>query len=56
MMTVVPARDRDTKPRKYAAAGIPYFWLVEMAEGNQRPVVRVYAIDVDVSLDALKEP
>nr|WSY54303.1 Uma2 family endonuclease [Streptomyces sp. NBC_00886] len=74
------ARDRDTKPRKYAAAGIPYFWLVEMAEGNQHPVVRVYEIDpvnktytltgihhekldlsvpfdidVDISLDALKE-
>ncbi|MFI6401394.1 Uma2 family endonuclease [Streptomyces sp. NPDC050548] len=74
------ARDRDTKPRKYAAAGIPYFWLVEMAEGNQHPVVRVYeidpvnktyaltgihhekldlsvpyGIDVDISLDALKE-
>ncbi|MGW0824053.1 Uma2 family endonuclease [Streptomyces sp. NPDC002845] len=39
------ARDRDTKPRKYAAAGISYFWLVEMAEGNQHPVVRVYEID-----------
>ncbi len=23
------ARDRDTKPQKYAAAGIPNFWLVE---------------------------
>ena len=25
------ARDRDTKPRKYAAAGIAHFWRVEMA-------------------------
>ncbi|MCN9241928.1 Uma2 family endonuclease [Streptomyces sp. RY43-2] len=39
------ARDHDTKPRKYAAAGIPYFWLVEMAEGDQHPVVRTYEID-----------
>jgi len=39
------ARDHDTKPRKYAAAGIAYFWLVEMAEGNQHPVVRTYELD-----------
>jgi len=39
------ARDRDTKPRKYAAAGIPYFWLVEMTGANQHPVVRVYELD-----------
>ncbi|MFE2378621.1 Uma2 family endonuclease [Streptomyces sp. NPDC059398] len=39
------ARDRDTKPRKYAAAGIPHFWLVEMAGANQHPVVRVYELD-----------
>ena len=39
------ARDRDAKPRKYAAAGIPYFWLVEMADPNQHPVVRAYEID-----------
>ncbi|POX54311.1 Uma2 family endonuclease [Streptomyces sp. Ru72] len=39
------ARDRDTKPLKYAAAGIPHFWLVEMAEGNQHPVVRTYELD-----------
>ncbi len=74
------ARDRDAKPRKYAAAGIPYFWLVEMADPNQHPVVRAYEIDpvnktyaltgihhdylkltvpydidVDITLDALKE-
>ncbi|MGW0560138.1 Uma2 family endonuclease [Streptomyces sp. NPDC003016] len=39
------ARDRDTKPRKYAAAGIPNFWLVEMAGADQHPVVRVYELD-----------
>ncbi len=39
------SRDRDTKPRKYAAAGIPYFWLVEMAGADQHPVVRVYELD-----------
>jgi Uma2 family endonuclease len=39
------ARDHDTKPLKYAAAGIPHFWLVEMAEGNQHPVVRTYELD-----------
>ncbi|MFF1875048.1 Uma2 family endonuclease [Kitasatospora herbaricolor] len=36
-------RDRDTKPRKYAAAGIPHFWRVESDEG--RPVVYVYELD-----------
>ena len=39
------ARDRDAKPRKYAAAGIPNFWLVEMAGADQHPVVRVYELD-----------
>lgn len=39
------ARDHDTKPRKYAAAGIPHFWLVEMTAVNQHPVVRVYELD-----------
>ncbi|MFB7497850.1 Uma2 family endonuclease [Streptomyces sp. NPDC056161] len=39
------ARDRDSKPLKYAAAGIPHFWLVEMAEGDQHPVVRTYELD-----------
>ncbi|MDQ0812934.1 Uma2 family endonuclease [Streptomyces sp. B3I7] len=36
------ARDRDTKPHKYAAAGIPHFWLVEMAGETDHPVVQVY--------------
>ncbi|NSC21707.1 Uma2 family endonuclease [Streptomyces albus subsp. chlorinus] len=26
-------RDRDTKPRKYAAAGIPHYWRVEHRDG-----------------------
>ncbi|MDX3851356.1 Uma2 family endonuclease [Streptomyces sp. AK02-01A] len=39
------ARDRDSKPQKYAAAGIPNFWLVEMAGADQHPVVRVYELD-----------
>ncbi|MER0241234.1 Uma2 family endonuclease [Streptomyces sp. HSW2009] len=39
------ARDRDTKPRKYAAAGIPHFWLVEMAGEEDQPVVYTYERD-----------
>ncbi|MFF3932457.1 Uma2 family endonuclease [Streptomyces hirsutus] len=39
------ARDRDTKPRKYAAAGIPHFWLVETSGADRHPVVRVYELD-----------
>ncbi|MFH8472305.1 Uma2 family endonuclease [Streptomyces sp. NPDC018000] len=38
------ARDRDTKPHKYAGAGIPNFWLVEMNK-NGRPVVWTYQLD-----------
>lgn len=37
------ARDRDTKPRKYAAAGIPHFWRVEEKDG--RPVVYVFELE-----------
>jgi Uma2 family endonuclease len=36
------ARDRDTKPHKYAAAGIPHYWLVDMAGQDYHPVVQVY--------------
>ncbi|WP_460073406.1 Uma2 family endonuclease [Streptomyces sp. YKOK-I1] len=36
------ARDRNAKPQKYAAAGIPHFWLVEMAGLDGRPAVQVY--------------
>ncbi|MEU6013745.1 Uma2 family endonuclease [Streptomyces sp. NPDC047515] len=39
------ARDRGAKPQKYAAAGIPNFWLVETAGTDQHPVVRVYELD-----------
>ncbi|ARX84068.1 hypothetical protein SMD44_03503 [Streptomyces alboflavus] len=39
------ARDRNTKPRKYAAAGIKHFWLVEMEGKDDHPIVRVYELD-----------
>ncbi|MFJ9717183.1 Uma2 family endonuclease [Streptomyces sp. NPDC101213] len=39
------ARDHDTKPRKYAAAGIPHFWLAEMSAEHRQPVVRTYELD-----------
>ncbi|MFJ4704776.1 Uma2 family endonuclease [Streptomyces anulatus] len=39
------ARDREAKPHKYATAGIPHFWLVEMTGTDQHPVVRVYELD-----------
>ncbi|MEU1853587.1 Uma2 family endonuclease [Streptomyces sp. NPDC019990] len=39
------ARDRDTKPHKYAAAGIPHFWLVETSGAKQQPIVRSYELD-----------
>ncbi|MEU5219055.1 Uma2 family endonuclease [Streptomyces sp. NPDC020807] len=37
--------DRDTKPHKYAAAGIEHFWLVEMEGEDDHAVVRVYELD-----------
>ncbi|QKW07057.1 Uma2 family endonuclease [Streptomyces sp. NA04227] len=39
------ARDRTTKPQKYAAAGIPNFWLVDRAGSDGHPVVYVYELD-----------
>ncbi|MGW0789029.1 Uma2 family endonuclease [Streptomyces sp. NPDC002911] len=39
------ARDRETKPHKYAIAGIEHFWLVEMTGTDRHPVVRVYELD-----------
>lgn len=39
------SRDRITKPPKYAAAGIPCFWRVEMAEETGRPVVHTHELD-----------
>ncbi|WP_411081545.1 Uma2 family endonuclease [Streptomyces sp. cmx-18-6] len=38
-------RDRDTKPHKYAAAGIKHFWLVEMTGERDRPMVITYELD-----------
>ncbi|GLZ10551.1 hypothetical protein Acsp04_07860 [Actinomadura sp. NBRC 104425] len=38
-------RDRDTKPRKYAAGGIRHFWRVEQHE--EGTVVHVYERDLD---------
>ncbi|MFG2650897.1 Uma2 family endonuclease [Streptomyces sp. NPDC048436] len=38
------ARDRKSKPGKYAAAGIPHFWLVEMTGEENHPVVQVYEL------------
>ncbi|MFG3115340.1 Uma2 family endonuclease [Streptomyces sp. NPDC048197] len=37
------ARDREVKPHKYAAAGVPHFWRVEKSNGL--PVVYVYELD-----------
>lgn len=39
------ARDRSAKPLKYAAAGIPNFWLVEVAGADRHPVIHVYELD-----------
>ncbi|MDQ8702425.1 Uma2 family endonuclease [Streptomyces sp. LHD-70] len=36
-------RDRNTKPFKYAQAGIPHFWRVEDEDGE--PAVHVYELD-----------
>ncbi|MFE0523817.1 Uma2 family endonuclease [Streptomyces sp. NPDC058954] len=38
-------RDRDVKPRKYAAAGVPHFWRVEQDDDKGFPVVYVYELD-----------
>ncbi|MFE0421636.1 Uma2 family endonuclease [Streptomyces sp. NPDC058953] len=38
-------RDRETKPQKYAKAGIPHFWRVERVGDEGRPVVHVYVLD-----------
>ncbi|MEV8229588.1 Uma2 family endonuclease [Streptomyces sp. NPDC079167] len=37
-------RDRDVKPRKYAAAGVLHFWRVEQG-ADGLPVVYVYELD-----------
>ncbi|MFI1730535.1 Uma2 family endonuclease [Streptomyces acidicola] len=38
-------RDREVKPRKYAAAGFPHFWRVEEHEDEGLPVVYAYELD-----------
>lgn len=38
-------RDREVKPRKYAAAGVPHFWRVEQDDDKGLPVVYVYELD-----------
>lgn len=38
------ARDRNLKPGRYAAAGIPHFWLVDMAGPDDHPVVQVHEL------------
>lgn len=44
-------RDRDTKPRRYAAAGIHHFWRVEREDGQT--VVYVYQRDLETGSFAL---
>jgi Uma2 family endonuclease len=38
-------RDREVKPRKYAAAGVPHFWRVEQDDDKGLPVVYVHELD-----------
>ncbi|WP_232838690.1 Uma2 family endonuclease [Streptomyces geranii] len=38
-------RDREAKPRKYAAAGVVHFWRVEQDGDKGLPVVYVYELD-----------
>ncbi|MEU3523836.1 Uma2 family endonuclease [Streptomyces sp. NPDC038707] len=38
------ARDRLTKTHKYAAAGIRYYWLVEMTEPEGHPAVEIFEL------------
>jgi Uma2 family endonuclease len=44
-------RDRETKPRRYAQAGIEHFWRVENSDGL--PVVYVYELDPATATYAL---
>ncbi|MFG2513365.1 Uma2 family endonuclease [Streptomyces sp. NPDC048584] len=39
------ARDRMTKPHKYAVAGIPNYWRVEQEATTGQPLVHVYELD-----------
>ncbi|MGP3981953.1 Uma2 family endonuclease [Streptomyces sp. KR80] len=44
------SRDSGTKPYKYATAGVPHFWRVEMASVDERPVVHVFELDKETHL------
>ncbi|MEU8620218.1 Uma2 family endonuclease [Streptomyces sp. NPDC048623] len=44
-------RDREIKPRKYAAARIPHFWRVERNDGQ--PIVFVYELDPATNMYAV---
>ncbi|MEV5874436.1 Uma2 family endonuclease [Streptomyces sp. NPDC052101] len=44
------ARDRLTKTHKYAAAGIQYYWLVEMAGPDDHPVVEVFELSAETGM------
>ncbi|MGW6293308.1 Uma2 family endonuclease [Streptomyces sp. NPDC055058] len=39
------ARDRMSKPHKYAVAGIPNYWRVEQEGSTGQPLVHVYELD-----------
>ncbi|MFJ9740440.1 Uma2 family endonuclease [Streptomyces sp. NPDC101166] len=41
------ARDRLTKTHKYAAAGIRYYWLVEMTGSNRHPAIEAFELSDD---------
>ncbi|WP_084724508.1 Uma2 family endonuclease [Streptacidiphilus melanogenes] len=41
------SRDRDTKPHKYARAGIGHYWLADSPAGENRPVLSTYQLDPD---------
>ncbi|MFI0260419.1 Uma2 family endonuclease [Streptomyces sp. NPDC017056] len=43
-------RDRDTKPHKYANAGIPHFWRFEMAGADEHPVVHAFELDLETRI------
>lgn len=47
------ARDQMTKPFKYARAGIPYFWRVEMTTADHQPVVYAFELDKEMRTYAL---
>jgi Uma2 family endonuclease len=46
-------RDREVKPRKYAAAGVPHFWRVEQDGDKGFPVVYVHELDPAIRAYAL---